>query len=91
MSVVDSRLEEAPPRPHAALGSSKHQDRGRRWLWLAGLAALVVLGVVHTLVVARRYHVGSFDDDASYILSARALASGAGLTTKLATGLPLVG
>ncbi|HSS08466.1 MAG TPA: hypothetical protein VLL25_01180 [Acidimicrobiales bacterium] len=91
MSVVDSRLEEAPPRPDAALGSSKHQDPSRRWLWLAGLAALVVLGVVHTLVVARRYHVGSFDDDASYILSARALASGAGLTTKLATGLPLVG
>ncbi len=51
-----------------------------------------VVGLAHALVVAPRYHVGSFDDDASYVMAARALASGAGLTTKLApVGAPLVG
>jgi hypothetical protein len=42
-------------------------------------------------VVAQRYHVGSFDDDASYILAARALAAGHGITSRLAGGYPLVG
>ncbi len=35
--------------------------------------------------------MGSFDDDANYILAARALAAGAGLTTKLRGVAPLVG
>jgi len=53
-------------------------------------AALVLLAVVHALVVGRHYFVGSFDDDASYILVARALAAGHGLTSWLAAGYPLV-
>src|SRR5580700_8640162 len=48
---------------------------------LAG--ALVLLAVVHAVVVGRHYFVGSFDDDASYILVARALAAGHGLTSRL--------
>jgi hypothetical protein len=43
------------------------------------------------LIVARRYHVGSFDDDSSYILAARALAAGHGLTSRMAGGYPLIG
>ena len=41
-------------------------------------------------MVARRYHVGSFDDDASYILAARAVAAGHGITSRLAGGVPLI-
>jgi hypothetical protein len=51
----------------------------------------MAVALVHTWLVGRRYHVGSFDDDASYVLTARALAGGAGLTSKLASGLPLIG
>lgn len=43
------------------------------------------------MVVGSLYHVGSFDDDASYVLAARALASGTGLTGPLIPGVPLVG
>lgn len=50
------------------------------------------VGVLHAVIVAARYHVGSFDDDANYVIAARALARGAGLTAKLAgSGTPLVG
>lgn len=52
--------------------------------------ALVVVGLVHALVVAPHYRVGSFDDDANYILVARALAAGAGLTSKINGFAPLV-
>jgi hypothetical protein len=42
-------------------------------------------------MVSVRYHVGSFDDDASYVSAARAIASGHGLTSRLAGGYPLIG
>jgi len=74
----------------------------RRPSWLGGtvlparwerrhlvLVALVVLGLAHTLAVAPHYHFGSFDDDASYVEMAKALAAGAGLTSRLPQGLPL--
>jgi len=38
----------------------------------------MVLGLVHVAMVAPHYFVGSFDDDASYILSAKAILSGSG-------------
>ncbi|HWE55646.1 MAG TPA: hypothetical protein VG435_09040 [Acidimicrobiales bacterium] len=41
--------------------------------------------------MAPRYHVGSFDDDASYILSAKALLAGHGLTGHLTSGEAVVG
>ena len=52
---------------------------------------MLVVGVIHALVVSRWYHLGSFDDDSSYVLAARAIASGHGLTTKIAGGYPLIG
>jgi len=58
---------------------------------LIGVGAPLALGVVHALVVARRYHVGSFDDDANYILAARALLAGHGLTGHLTSGVRVVG
>ena len=67
-------------------------DRARRpvpqWL-LLGLPTLI--GLVHAALVAGRYHFGSFDDDASYVLTARALLSGQGLGGHLASGQTVVG
>ena len=40
----------------------------------------LLLGLVHVALVAPHYFVGSFDDDAGYILAARALLAGHGLT-----------
>lgn len=50
----------------------------------------MILGIVHIALVAPHYHVGSFDDDSGYILSARALLHGAGLTGLLANGRPVI-
>ncbi|MDQ6614903.1 MAG: hypothetical protein M3083_09170 [Actinomycetota bacterium] len=58
---------------------------------IVGIVLVMALGLVHAFVVARRYHVGSFDDDATYVLAARALAAGHGLTSRAAGGYPLVG
>lgn len=49
------------------------------------------MGVVHLALVAPHYFVGSFDDDASYILSARALLAGQGLTGHISSGAVVAG
>ena len=49
------------------------------------------MGLVHVGLVAPHYFVGSFDDDASYILTARALLDGQGLTGHLLNGSVVVG
>jgi hypothetical protein len=46
----------------------------------------LVVGLVHVALVAPHYFVGSFDDDSSYLMSARALAGGHGLTAHVASG-----
>jgi hypothetical protein len=46
----------------------------------------LVVGLVHVATVAPHYFVGSFDDDSSYVMSARALAAGHGLTAHVASG-----
>jgi hypothetical protein len=50
-----------------------------------------VLGLVHVALVAPHYFVGSFDDDSNYILTARALLHGQGLTGHLLNGSVVVG
>ena len=62
--------------------------RDRRDLWV--VAATAALGLAHALVVSRHYAVGSFDDDASYVMTARALAHGTPLTGTLPIGYPVV-
>jgi hypothetical protein len=47
----------------------------------------LALGLVHVALVAPHYFVGSFDDDASYVLTARALVAGQGLTGHVASGV----
>ncbi|MHB1533818.1 MAG: hypothetical protein ACYC1D_04240 [Acidimicrobiales bacterium] len=74
------RRATAPPAPR------------RAWAWVVlGIGVPLAVGVIHVLVVWGRYHVGSFDDDASYVLTARALASGHGLTSVLPSGAVLAG
>ena len=50
-----------------------------------------VVAVAHSFVVGLHYFVGSFDDDANYIVTARALLAGKGLTGNLVSGNPVVG
>ena len=49
------------------------------------------VGLLHALLLAPLYHVGSFDDDGSYVLIARALARGVGFGGTLQAGYPLIG
>ncbi len=51
----------------------------------------LLLGLVHVALVAPHYFVGSFDDDAGYILAGRALLAGHGLTGTLSNGTVVAG
>ena len=51
----------------------------------------LAVGLVHVALIAPHYFVGSFDDDASYILTARALLAGHGLTAHLANQTVVAG
>jgi hypothetical protein len=62
----------------------------RRRLLAALVVACSAAGVAHALATWPHYHVGSFDDDAGYVMVARALAHGRGLTSTLPAGVPLV-
>jgi hypothetical protein len=61
----------------------------RPWATAAGIG-LALVAVGHVLAIAPHYRVGSFDDDAGYIMVAKALAAGHGLTSILPAGIPLV-
>jgi hypothetical protein len=74
---VGTAVPAAPPR-----------RRDRRDLLV--VVATAALGLAHALVVTRHYAVGSFDDDASYVMTARALAHGTPLTGTLPIGYPVV-
>jgi hypothetical protein len=45
-----------------------------RW-WAAGWLVPLAVQVAHTIAVAPTYRVGSFDDDANYLMAAHVLAS----------------
>jgi hypothetical protein len=61
--------------------------------WRPGLAIglAVAVALVHVLLVSHRYFVGSFDDDANYILTGRALLDGHILSGQLANGESAIG
>jgi hypothetical protein len=65
------------------------QGSRRRALLLVGFT--MIIGVWHVWAVSSRYFVGSFDDDASYLLTAQAILHGAGLTGHLTSGASVVG
>lgn len=90
------------PDPASPPATEARPVRGRRWRIgrlmagtsvrdRIGIAICSLIGLVHVAVVWPTYHVGSFDDDASYVMTARALAHLHGLTSTLPVGLPLVG
>ena len=58
--------------------------------WALGWLLPLVVQVVHTVAVAPTYHVGSFDDDANYLMAAHVLASGGGLSTVMPSGASVV-
>lgn len=75
----------------ATPGSDSTQGRLRAWIVPAlGVGLPLIIGLVHVALVWPRYHVGSFDDDASFILTAKALLGGQGLTGHLASGEAIV-
>lgn len=65
--------------------------RGSRARALLPVGLPLLVGLVHVALVAPHYFVGSFDDDASYILTAKGLLAGAGLTGRLPSGQVVVG
>lgn len=58
---------------------------------MALVVACAVVALVHAFVVGWHYYVGSFDDDANYVLTARALLAGKGLTGRLVSGNLVIG
>jgi hypothetical protein len=84
----------SPPRVDATGGlptSAAH--RAARWWRHPGFAVglPLALGLLHVALVAPHYFVGSFDDDAGYILAGRALLAGLGLNGHLASGVTVAG
>ncbi len=62
---------------------------GSPW-WALGWLVPLALQVAHTIAVAPTYHVGSFDDDANYLMAAHVLASGGWLTSTMPSGATVV-
>ena len=50
----------------------------------------MVVQLAHTMAVAPTYFVGSFDDDANYLMAAHVLAAGGGLTSTMPSGASVV-
>jgi len=72
------------PSSHSALG------HGLSAWWLLGWLVPLAVQIVHAVVVAPAYHVGSFDDDANYLMAAHTLAAGGGLTATMPSGASVV-
>lgn len=60
-----------------------------RW-WALGWLVPLAIQLGHAVVVAPTYHVGSFDDDANYLMAAHVLAHGGSLTAKMPSGATVV-
>ncbi len=60
-----------------------------RW-WVLGWLVPMFVQLAHTMVVAPTYFVGSFDDDANYLMAAHVLAAGGGLTSTMPSGASVV-
>ena len=60
-----------------------------RW-WVLGWLVPMVVQLAHTMAVAPTYFVGSFDDDANYLMAAHVLAAGGGLTSTMPSGASVV-
>ncbi|HUJ65998.1 MAG TPA: hypothetical protein VLX59_10695, partial [Acidimicrobiales bacterium] len=84
---------ESPASGVATSAATPEGGATRAW-WkrpLFGVGIPLLLGLVHVALVAPHYHVGSFDDDANYILTAKALLAGQGLTGHVTSGAVVAG
>jgi hypothetical protein len=82
------------PAPGVTTAAAGRADDSRAVWWrrpLFGVGIPLVLGLLHVALVAPHYFVGSFDDDANYILTARALLAGQGLTGHITSGAVVAG
>ncbi|MGH9106010.1 MAG: hypothetical protein ACRDZX_09265 [Acidimicrobiales bacterium] len=79
----------SPVRHELALPLGGGASGSRRW-WALGWLLPLALQLAHVAVVAPAYHVGSFDDDANYLMAAHVLAGGGGLTSTMPSGLTVV-
>ena len=75
--------------PAGSDGPERPPARASRW-WALGWVVPLVLQLVHAAVVAPTYHVGSFDDDANYLMAAHVLAHGGWLTSTMPSGSVVV-
>lgn len=79
-----------PKRRPGRAGALRNSGR-LQWLRVrAGWIVPLSLQVLHTVMVAPYYHVGSFDDDGNYLMAAHVLARGGGLTTVMPSGAVVV-
>jgi 4-amino-4-deoxy-L-arabinose transferase-like glycosyltransferase len=84
---------ESHPSGAATIAAGPVESPTRAW-WkrpLFGVGIPLVVGLLHVALVAPHYFVGSFDDDANYILTARALLAGQGLTGHVTSGAVVAG
>lgn len=77
--------------PAVAPASADLEGRGRSscW-WLLGWLLPLAVQMAHTVVVAPTYYVGSFDDDANYLMAAHVLAGAGWLTSVMPSGATVV-
>jgi hypothetical protein len=81
-----------PPGPLAVTDPPSGDPRKSWWRRPAfAVGAPLLLGLLHVALVAPHYFVGSFDDDAGYILAAKALLAGHGLAWLMPNGATVGG
>ena len=81
-----------PPGPLAVTDPPSADPRRSWWRRPAfAVGAPLLLGLLHVALVAPHYFVGSFDDDSGYILAAKALLAGHGLTWLMPNGATVGG
>jgi hypothetical protein len=93
LRVADTGDGPASTNARDASATAGNRPSLERWYSRRRVAVGVPLavGLVHVALVAPHYFVGSFDDDASYVLTAKALLAGQGLTGHVASGAVVVG
>ena len=74
----------------APVWSAGHRRQETSGWWALGWLLPLCIQIAHTIAVAPTYHVGSFDDDANYLMAAHVLASGGGLTSTMPSGAAVV-
>ncbi len=78
MLISDGTGQPGPVQVAEARSGARPRSWWRRPAFAVG--APLLLGLLHVALVAPHYFVGSFDDDAGYILTAKSLLAGHGLT-----------